>query len=134
MPRNYAWIRTDTPPKCQLSKLEKQSLQTQADQFVTAFYRPTLKPPAADQDGNYIVDYSTKWHGAYLQFIAKFACPGPNAISPFFATAFARLGYSGPDSWSLWTRRHNDQWMIMGSQKTLAECFAEMRTTPWFLL
>lgn len=134
MPRNYVWMRTDTPPKCKLTKWEKQSLQAQADQFVNEFYRPTITPPTPDQVCNYIVDYRTKRHGSYLQFIAKFACPGPNALFPSFETAFARLGYFSRDSWNLWARRHNDQWMILDSRKTLAECFAEMRTNPWFTL
>jgi len=79
-----------------------------------------------------IVDYSTKWHGAYLQFIAKYACPGPNALSPSFESIFARLGYFGRDSWNIWARRHNDQWMLLGGGMTLPECFEEMRTNPWF--
>jgi len=66
------------------------------------------------------------------QFIARYAGPGPNALTPFFETAFCRLGYFGPDSWNLWARRHNDEWMVLGSRMTLAECFQEMRTNPWF--
>ena len=69
---------------------------------------------------------------AYLQFIVKYACPGPNALSPFFEIAFARLGYFRPDSLNIWARRHNDQWMLLGSGMTLPECFQEMRTNPWF--
>ena len=132
MPRNYVWMPTEIPPKCKLSKWQKQSLQCEADQFVTEFYKPGIKPPPDDPRFNYIVDFSTKWHGAYLQFIAKYACPGPNALSPFFESAFARLGYFRPDSWNIWARRHNDQWMLLGSGMTLPECFAEMRTNPWF--
>jgi hypothetical protein len=132
MPRYYVWMPTGIPPKCKLSKWQKQSLQREADQFVAEFYKPAIKPPPDDPRFNYIVDYSTKWHGAYLQFIAKYACPGPNALSPFFETAFARLGYFGPDSWNIWARRHNDQWMLLGSGMTLPECFEEMRTNPWF--
>ena len=132
MPRNYVWMPTGIPPQCKLSKWQKQSLQHEADQFVAAFYKPTLKPPPDDPHFNYIVDYSTKWHGAYLQFIAKYACPGPNALSPFFECIFGRLGYFRPDSWNIWARRHNDQWMLLGDGMTLPECFEEMRTNPWF--
>ena len=104
-----------------------------ADKFVGEYYRPTfLKAPPEKTSFNYVVDFSTKWHGAYLQFIAKYACPGPNAISPFFETAFARLGYFRRDAYSLWARRHNDQWIVMGHQLTMAECFHEMRKNPWF--
>jgi hypothetical protein len=133
MPREWTWAPTNIPPKCKLSKWQKQSLQADADQFVAEFYRPAfIKPPPKDPRFNYIVDFSTKWRGPYLQFIARYACPGPNALSPFFEIAFARLGYFGPDFWSLWARRHNDQWIVFGSRLSLKECFEEMRTNPWF--
>ena len=132
MPRGYVWMPTDIPPRCKLSKWQKQGLQAEADQFVAEFYQPTLKPPPKDPHFNDIVGFSTKWHGAYLQFIARYACPGPNALAPFFELAFARLGYFGPNSWNIWARRHNDQWMVLGHRLTLPECFEEMRTNPWF--
>ena len=132
MPRGYVWMPTDLPPKCKLSKWRKHSLQAEADQFVADFYKTAIKPPPPNARFNYLVDFSTKWHGAYLQFIAKYACPGPNALSPFFEIAFARVGYFGPDCWNIWARRHNDQWMVLGSRMTLPECFEEMRTNPWF--
>lgn len=101
--------------------------------MVAEFFKPTLiKSPPVEQLGNYVVDFSTKWHGAYLQFIAKYACPGPNAISPFFETAFARLGYFRRDCWNIWARRCNDEWIVLGSNLTLEQCFEELRTNPWF--
>ena len=132
MPKGYVWMPTNIPPKCKLSKWQKESLQAEADQFVAAFYKPTIQPAPKARLGNYIVDFSTKWHGAYLQFIARYACPSPNALSPFFEIAFARLGYFAPDRWNIWVRRHNDQWMVMGGGMTLAECLEEMRSNPWF--
>jgi hypothetical protein len=123
---------TNIPPKCKLSKWQKADLQAEADQFVAAFYRPTIQPPPKNPQFNYIVEFSTKWHGAYLQFIAHYACPGPNALSPSFDIAFARLGYFSPNFWNIWARRHNDQWMVLGSATTLQKCFEEMRNNPWF--
>ena len=127
-------MHTDIPPKCKLSKWDKQCLLVQADRFVAEFYQPSIQPPPPPSryQGNYIVDYSTKWHGSYLQFIAKYACPGPDALSPSFEIAFARLGYFGRDHWNIWARRHNDQRIVLGSRLTLPECFEEMRTIPWF--
>jgi hypothetical protein len=123
---------SNIPPKCKLSKWQKQALQARADAFVAEFYKPGIEPPPKDARFNYIVDFSTKWHGAYLQFIVKYACPGPNALSPFFEIAFARLGYWRPDCWNIWARRHNDQWMVIDSDLTLDQCFEEMRQNPWF--
>lgn len=132
MTRNYVWMPSHIPPKCKLSKWRKQDLQAVADRFVAEFYQPAIKPPPPDARFNYIVGFSTKWHGAYLQFIARYACPGPRALTPFFDTAFARLGCFGPDSWNIWARRHNDQWMVIDQGRTLHQCFEEMRTNPWF--
>ena len=81
MPREYVWIQTGIPPKCKLSPWEKQRLKALADQFVENFYKPALVKPPPEPRFNYIVDIHTKWHGAYLQFISKYACPGPNALS-----------------------------------------------------
>ena len=125
-------MQTGIPPKCKLSSWQKEQLKISADQFVDDFYRPTLVKPRPAPSFNYITEYSTKWHGAYLQFISKYACPGPNALSPFFEISFARLGYFRPDAWSLWARRHNDQWMVLEHQLTMKECFQEMRNNPWF--
>lgn len=133
MANKGVWVRTGVPPKCKLTKWQKESFRAVADEFIRDFYRPTyLKPPPKDPQFNYIVGFSTKWHGAYLQFIAHYACPGPNAMSPSFDLAFARLGYFRDDAWSLWARRHNDEWVVLGHQLTLEECFEEMRTNPWF--
>jgi len=38
-------MRTEIPPKCKLSKWQKQCLQGQAEQFVAEFYRLAIKPP-----------------------------------------------------------------------------------------
>jgi len=43
MPRNYVWMPTEIPPKCKLSKWQKQSLQREADQFVSEFYKQQQK-------------------------------------------------------------------------------------------
>ncbi len=133
MPGEWVWMQDGIPPKCKLSKWQKAALKATADTFVQDYYKATfIRPPRAEARFNYIVDFSTKWHGAYLQFIARYACPGSNAISPFFETAFARLGYFRENAWSLWARRHNDQWMVLGHQMTMEECFEQMRSNPWF--
>jgi hypothetical protein len=133
MPNEWVWVQDGIPPKCRLSKCQKATLKANADRFVQDCYKATfIRPPPKEARFNYIVDFFTKWHGVYLQFIARYACPGPKAISPFFETAFARLGYFRNDAWSLWARRHNDQWIVLGHQLTMDECFEQMRGNPWF--
>jgi len=45
MPGNYVWMPTNIPPKCKLTKWQKQSLQREAAHFVSEFYNPGIKPP-----------------------------------------------------------------------------------------
>ena len=134
MSRHYVWIKTDIPPKCKLTKWEKASRVAAAEKLLATFYRPTfVLPPSASSQLNYVCGFSANWHGAYLRFIVRYACPSPDAYSPFFELPFARLGYfEGRDCYNLWARRHNDQWILLAEDLTLTAAFAEMRTNPWF--
>lgn len=133
MSRNFIWVKSDTPPKCKLDRWAKQAFVAQAEAFIADFYRPTfINPPPADPQFNTIIEFSARWHGSYLLLTAKYACPGPNALSPSFETHFARLGYFNSGRFNLWARRHNDQWIVLASDLTLDAAFAEMRTNPWF--
>ncbi|MBM3852817.1 MAG: hypothetical protein FJ399_06635 [Verrucomicrobia bacterium] len=126
-------MRSDIPPKCKLKPWEKQELLAKADDLIRTFYRPRfVRPPRKNQICNYVVDFSARWHGAYLIFTAKYACPGPNAIAPFFDHNFARIGWFFPQRCNLWARRHNDQWIVITDDLTFGACLAEMRTNSWF--
>jgi hypothetical protein len=134
MSRHYVWMKSDTPPQCKLSPWEKASRVAEAEKLLATVYRPRfVLPPPANPRFNYIVGFSANWHGSYLRFIVRYACPGPNALSPFFERPFARLGYFGVrDCYNLWARRHNDQWLVLAEDLTLPAAFEEMRTNPWF--
>jgi len=133
MSRQWIWAKSDTPPKCILSKWQKQSLVAGADTFLRSFYQAKFpSPPPENTRFNYIVDFSVCWHGSYLRFTAKYACPSPDAPAPFFDHPFARLGYFGTDRYNLRARRHNDRWIVISDELTLQECFEDMRTNPWF--
>ena len=133
MNSQWIWIKSPIPPKCKLDKWQKDALVAKAEEFVRAFYLPTfVKPPPPKPKFNYVVDFSVRWHGSYLRFTAKYACTFPDAVSPFFEHNFARLGYFGPDRFNLWARRHNEEWIVLGDELTLQDCFDEMRTNPWF--
>jgi hypothetical protein len=133
MPRKV-WMLTNTPPKCKLSTFQKEEIKAKAQKFLDEVFKAVvIRPAPADAQFNYMVDVSVKWHGAYLIFMTKYACPAPNAFSPFFEVPLARFGYFSRDKWSVWARRHNDQWMDMGGMRlTLEGCFDEMLTNPWF--
>jgi hypothetical protein len=131
--KKKVWMLTNQPPKCKLASYQKNEIKAQAEKFLQDVFKPTvLKPPPENPQFNYVVDVSVKWHGAYLIFTSKYACPGPNAISPFFEMPLVRFGYLNEDNWSVWARRYNDQWMDLGMRLTLTEVFHEMLNNPWF--
>ena len=133
MSRNWIWVRSTIPPKCKLAPWEKQALAAKAEKLLRTFYRPQfVQPPRKNQRTNHVVDFSVRWHGAYLLFTAKYACPGPHALAPFFEHNFARVGWFRPERCNLWARRHNDRWIVIADDLTLEACFEEMRTNPWF--
>ena len=133
MSRQWVWMKTDTPPKCRLSKWQKADRLAEAEKLLETYYRPRfVQPPPRKPICNYLVGFSATWHGSYLRFIARYACPHPQAFSPFFEFPFARLGCFDFDRYNLWAQRHNDQWIVMGSDLKLQDAFKEMRGNPWF--
>ena len=132
-PQQY-WVRgKGIPPKCKLRPWEKKLLQGKADELIETHFKPQYVQTPTNQQWNYVVGFFTHWHGAYLYFEARYACPSPDAIAPFFDHAFARLGYFADDRYSLWARRHNDQWIRFDEELiTLDECFERLKQDPWF--
>jgi hypothetical protein len=106
----------------------------EAERFIAEFYRPDfIKPPPKNPKWNYVIGFRAAFSGSYLRFYVTYACPGPKARSPTFELPFARQGCFDRDRWTLWARRHNDQWMCIDpSPSPLAECFGAMRANPWF--
>lgn len=63
----------------------KKQVTAKANEIVETVFNPKyLKTPPKKPRFNYIVDIYTKWHKNCLLFRARYACPGPNALSPFF--------------------------------------------------
>ena len=132
MAPQVTWVKTNTPPKNRLSKYQKLDILRRAQHFTEEHYKAQLAPPPKKRPFNYIIDYLVKWRGSYLYFIAKYACPGPNALSPQFDHMFARLGCFTKDRFNLWARRHNDEWIVLDEALTLEQCFERMADDPWF--
>lgn len=85
---------------------------------------------------SYIVDIYTKWHRNYFYFCAKYACPGPNALSPSFDTGFARLECAGgvgrQSFFNLSYMRHTGKWWEIRHGLSLEQCLAEVREGGFF--
>ena len=122
------------PPKPKLPDQIKAEVAHAAEKLISDGLRPThVKPPPQEDKFNYVVEILTKWHGNYFYFIAKYACPGPNALSPFFDTKFARMEYAGDNRFHLSYMRHTGQWVELYQDLPLGECLNRIAQEPYFL-
>jgi hypothetical protein len=97
--------------------------------------------PLNDQDGNTadegqddrIARSNVHTHGTTLFFVAVYACPGPNAISPSFEEKFARLRPAAAGLFDLSFMRHTVQWVELYQGLTIEKCFETIEDDPWFI-
>jgi hypothetical protein len=128
--RTKIWVYS--PPKPKVPDAVKVELRTKATELINDVLRPEhVKPPPKNAKVNYIVDLYTKWHRNCFYFCAKYACPGPNALSPFFDIGFARLEYSGGVSrqsrFNLSYMRHTGKWWEIRHGLSLEQCLSEVK-------
>ena len=89
----------------------KQCLSVKANTLIEEHIKPEhVKPPPPDTGFNYIEDIFTRWRGRHFYFMARYASSGPNRISPFFESGFARLEFMGDDLFDLAYFRHTGKW------------------------
>ena len=121
-------------PKPKVPESVKENLEAKASGLVDSILKPMhVKPPRENEQFNYIVDIYTKWFHNYFYFCAKYHCPGPNAISPFFEAKFARLEYIGNGRFNLSYMRHTGKWWEIYPELSLEGCLAAIRDEPHFL-
>jgi hypothetical protein len=107
----------------------KQEVSAKANTLVEEYIRPEhVKPPPEKPRFNYIEDIFTKWRGHYFYFMAKYASPGPNRISPFFEIGFARLEFIGDNRFDLAYFRHTEKWWPIFSGLTVDEALDMVRS------
>jgi hypothetical protein len=112
----------------------KATVSAEANELIETVLKPThVKPPTGDEHFNYIVDIYSKWYGNCFYLCSKYACPGPNAISPYFEAKFARLEYVGTGRFGLAYMRHTGKWCEIYSELSLDECLLAIRVEPHFL-
>ena len=92
-----------------------------------------IEAPPKNKRFNYLVDIDTKWYRQYFYFHARYACPGPNAVSPFFDFKFARLEYVDKDRFNLSYIRHTKQWFEVGQDLSLKQCLTAIEEDPLFM-
>ena len=111
----------------------KEQVTARAHEIIETVFKPQyIKPPPKNARFNYIVDIFTKWHKNCLYFRARYACPGPNALSPFFEDSFTRLSYMANGRFNLAYMRHTGKWWQVFTDLSMEEAFAEIRNQPFF--
>ena len=121
-------------PKPKVPELVKIEVKRVCDEFVESVLKPrSIDPDPHEDHFNYLVDIYTKWYSNYLHFYAKYRCPGPNAIEPFFETKFARMEYVGRDRFNLSYMRYTGKWWEIYPDMSLDECIEAIRDDPLFL-
>ncbi len=111
----------------------KKKVTAAANKIIETVFKPgCIGPPPRKPRFNYIVDIYSKWHGPFFYFCAKYACPGPNAMSPYFECRFTRLAYMATGRFNLAYMRHTGKWWELRSGLSLKEALAAVRSEVIF--
>jgi hypothetical protein len=126
------WIYSPRPAS-HVPEAVKEKVTAKANEIIETVFKPRyIKPPPNNERFNYIVDMYTKWHKNCLYFCAKYACPGPNALSPFFEDSFTRLSYMANGRFNLAYMRYTGKWWEVFSDLSMEEAFADILEQPFF--
>jgi hypothetical protein len=128
------FFKPEKPPKPKVSEKLKIEVETRARDLIESFLKPTrIILPPEEERFSYVVDIYSSWYRNYFYFYAKYCCPSPNCIVPFFETKFARMEYAGRDLFNLSYMRHTEQWFKLYDDLSLGECLATIKDDPHFL-
>jgi len=126
------WVYSPRPAS-RIPDSVKNEITAKAAEIIETVFNPRyVKPPAKNPRFNYIVDIYTKWHKNCLYFRAKFACPGPRALSPFFEDSFTRIAYMANGRFNLAFMRHTGRWCEVFTDLSMEEAFATIPDEPFF--
>ncbi len=133
--RQKVWVfRPPKPPKPKVPENIKIEVEIKAKELIESFLKPNyIKPPPKDIRFNYIVDIYAKWYRSYFHFSAKYRCPAPNCISPFFESKFTRMEYVGNGLFNLSYMRYTEQWLELFTGLSVDECLATIKDDPHFM-
>jgi hypothetical protein len=127
------WVHSPrSAPKPKVPDDVKSEVSQQAQELIDEWKPQHVKTPREDYQWNYIFDLFTKWHRNYFYFVAKYACPGPTAISPFFEAPFTRLEYVGEKRFNLSFMRHTGEWVEVKQGLTLARALESIRNDGFY--
>jgi hypothetical protein len=120
-------------PRAKASDALKGEVERKANELIgTALTPKYVQPPPKNPKFNYVTGLSTRWNGRFFYFVATYACPFPDAISPTFEVNFARLEHTPLGRFNLAYMRHTGKWHQLFTGLTLDECLKSVRDDPWF--
>jgi len=127
------WVYS--PSKPEITDSLKIEVEQKAGKLIESVLKPgyVKSPPPKDEQYNYIVDIYSKWYRGYFYFCAKYHCPHPNAIEPYFEIKFARMEFIGNDRFALAYMRHTEQWWQVYPELTLEQCLKVIEEDPLFM-
>lgn len=126
----WAWVYS--PPKAKINDEIKREVEEKAEKILAEWRKNHIKEPPKDHDFNYIVELYGKWHSRYFYFCAKYACPSPRAISPFFEAKLTRMEYVGNGRFNLAYMRYTGQWCEIEQELTLDEAIESIEKGIWY--
>jgi len=131
-PRKMWMYVPPKPPKPKVPEDLKAEVTAQAETLIEEWKPQFIKEPPKEDQFNYIVDLYTKWFRGYFYFCAKYACPGPTAISPFFESRSARMEYVGERRFNLAYMRHTGEWIEVEHGLTVNACLEAIRKDAYY--
>ncbi len=124
----YAPAKTSRVPQS-----VKDKVTAKANKLIEVKLKPeNVLPPPENPEFNYIVDIYSKWYRSFFYFCAKYACPGPHAISSYFEYKFARLAYMSNGRFNVAFMRHTNRWFEIYTDLTLEEALEAISNDPFF--
>jgi hypothetical protein len=134
-PRKVWMMSPAKSPKPSVPESIKLALAAKAMHLIENVLIPRhVLPPKPDARFNYITDIRMKWYRNYFYFIAIYACPGPNALSPTFESKFARMEFVGDANFDLSFHRHTGEWVRIFEAISEDESLKAIQDDPWFML
>lgn len=133
--RQKGWFFTpQKPPKHKVPENVKIEVEMKAKELEDSFLKPNyVKTAPTDGTFIYTEDIYTKWYRNYFYFCSKECSLGPNGISAFLETKFARLEYVESGLFNLSYMRHTGQWLEIYTGLSLDECLAAVKDDTQFL-
>jgi hypothetical protein len=114
----------------------RAEVETKAQALIDNSLKPKyVLPPRNGERFNYITDIVAKWYRNYFYFIATYAGPGPNVLSPNFEWRFARLEPHQDGTFALYAMRHTGkEWVGLLDALSVDESMSAILDDPWFVL